>query len=160
MITGTISSSDYLDAQRLHGKTAMYWCSLASLLVIVIGTITYFFANENTGLILVCSGIGCAVGQLFTRKVFLPKKVRRIHSQQKDFAAPFTYTWDSFFLEGKGINGQSRREWTHYAKLRENDRILLLYHADNIFEMFPKRWFRNEDQLSEFRRLASIASKS
>ncbi len=92
--------------------------------------------------------------------IFLPRKVRRLHQQQKDLASPYTYKWDSEFLEAQGVNGQAKREWKNYAKFAENEKLFLLYHADNLFEMFPKSWFKDQTQITEFRSLASRAGRA
>jgi hypothetical protein len=92
--------------------------------------------------------------------VYLPWKVRRIHRQQKDLAFPFTYTWDSEFLKAQSVGGQSKRKWTNYVRCKENENLFLLYHADNLFEMFPKSWFQDQAQLIEFRSLANRAKET
>ena len=160
MITGTISPSDYLNAQRLHRAKAVRWYYLASVVAIVIGAGVYCFVNRNTGLILACAGLGGLIGEFVMSRVYLPWKVRRLHAQQKDLASPFTYTWNSSVLEAQGISGQSKPEWGNYAKCKEDEKIFLLYHADNLFEMFPKTWFRDQDQMREFRELANRAGKT
>jgi len=53
---------------------------------------------------------------------------------------------------------QAKRRWSDYTKLRENEEVLLLYHSDVMFEVFPKAWFNGQAQMDEFRRLASRAT--
>ena len=160
MIIGTISQADYLNAQKLHRARSAEWYYLTSLVAFALGLLIYFLFNRNIGLIVACAGIGGVVGELLMSTVYLPRQVRRLHNQQKDLASPFTYQWDSMFLEAQGISGQSKRAWKNYAKYKEDEKIFLLYHADNLFEMFPKRWFRDEAQVSEFRGLANQAGKA
>jgi len=160
MITGTISPSDYLNAQRLHRARSVRWCYLVSAVIFAVGLAIYFLSNQKIGFIIACASIGGGVGELIMSTVYLPLKVRRLHNQQKDLASPFTYKWDPIFLEAQGISGQSKREWKNYAKYKEDEKIFLLYHADNLFEMFPKSWFRDEMQVSEFRELANRAGKT
>lgn len=160
MITGTISSSDYLNAQRLHRAKTVRWFYLIAVIVILGGSGIFFFAHSTVGLIVAGASLGALLGELVMSALYLPWKSRRIHAQQKDFASPFTYTWDSSVIEARGVSGQSKREWVNYAKVKEDDWLFLLYHADNLFEMVPKRWFQNQAQIQEFRELASRAGKA
>jgi YcxB-like protein len=160
MLTGVISASDYLDAQKLHRAKSVRWYYLASGCTIAVGVGLYFFSQRKLGFILVCAGIGGVIGELIMSTVYLPRKVRYLYRQQKEFAAPLTYTWNAEFLEAQGASGQWKRPWTNYAKYKENEKLFLLYHADNIFEMFPKSWFRDQTQVAEFRELASRAGRT
>ncbi|WP_310601106.1 YcxB family protein [Desulfobulbus sp.] len=159
MISGTITISDVLEAQRLHRSTAVRWCYAISGITALIGALAYFHFDQEIGFVSSCAGIGGTLGEFIYSRTYIPWKVRRIYKQQKDFASPFTYTWNSEFIEAQGICGQSKRAWKNYAKFKENENIFLLYHADNIFEMLPKNWFGNEGQLDEFRRFASRSNE-
>lgn len=160
MITGTISVSDYLGAQRLHRKPGVWWYYLASVIAIALGLALYFLSKRSLGLIVGCAGIGGVIGELAISAFYLPWKVRRLHRQQKTLTSPSTYTWNSEFLEASGASGHSKHEWTNYAKCKENEKIFLLYHADNLFEMFPKSWFSDQTQIEEFRKFAQRAGKT
>lgn len=78
----------------------------------------------------------------------------------RNHPGPDTYTWDSDFIAAQGVSGQSRRAWKNYAKFKENEEMFLLYHADNMFEMLPKRWFISDAQIAEFRGCASRAGEA
>ena len=91
MISGTITASDYLAAQRLHRATAVRWYDAISGLVALIGAFTCFYFDPKIGFILVGSGIGGISGEFIYARTYIPWKVRHIHGQQKDFASPFTY---------------------------------------------------------------------
>ncbi|WP_019918979.1 YcxB family protein [Methyloversatilis discipulorum] len=160
MISGTISASDYLNAQRLHRAKSVRWYYAASGFAVAAGVATYFFYQQKLGFIIGCAGVGGLIGELVMSLLYLPWKVRRLHQQQKDLAFPFTYTWDSEFLEAKGVSGQSKRQWSNYAKCKENENLFLLYHSDALFEMFPKAWFQDQTQIAEFRSLAHLAGKT
>ena len=160
MITGIISVSDYLNAQRLHRGSSVRWYNTASATAIAFGVALYFFYRQNLGFIVGCAGVGGVIGELVMSLFYLPRKVRRLHHQQKDLASPFTYTWDSEFLEAKGTSGQSKRQWSNYARCKENEKLFLLYHSDAIFEMFPKAWFQDQVKIAEFRNLANGAGKT
>jgi hypothetical protein len=154
MITSTISASDYLDAQRLHRAQALRWFSVFCCVLVGLGVALFFLHLPQPGVISVCVGIGFLITELIFSSLYLPWKTHRLHAQQKDLAAEFTYTWDSEFLEGRSANGHSKRRWRDYVKFKENEKIFLIYHADNLFEVFPKKWFRDLAHMNEFRRFA------
>ena len=160
MITGSISASDYLNAQRLHREKSVRWCYAATGTAVAVGVALYFFYQQKLGFIVGCAGIGGVIGELVISSLYLPWKIRRLHVQQKDLASPFTYTWDSEFLEAKGVSGQSKRQWSNYAKCKENEKLFLLYHSDVLFEVFPKNWFQDQTKIAEFRSLANRAGKT
>lgn len=160
MITGSISVSDYLNAQRLHRGKSVHLIYAVSGIDVAVGGALYFLCQQDLGLIVGCAGFGAIICELVVSALYLPWKVRRIYRQQKDFAYPFTYTWDSEFLEGKGICGQSKRQWSNYVKCKENEKLFLLYHSDVLFEMLPKAWFQDQTKIAEFRRLAHRAGKT
>jgi len=151
MITGSISVSDYLAAQRLHRKLSSRRYLIAAFLGGAAGAIVLFLGMRMLGLILLCAGLGGIIGELASAHLYLPWKVRHLHSQQKDLASPFTYTWDTEWLEAAGISGYSKRKWKDYVKLEEDEHLFLLYHSDNLFEMFPKNWFSTAAKMNEFR---------
>jgi hypothetical protein len=56
-----------------------------------------------------------------------------------------------------GLFGNARRRRSDYVKYRENERVFLLYHADNLCGLLPKSWFSGLEQMAELRRLAAKA---
>lgn len=159
MITGTISVADFLRAQRLHRKSVRGWSYAFAAAALFISTLLFFFGMKQSGLICGFAGIGAFVGELVTARVYLPWKVRRLHSQQKALAQPFTYSWDREYIHVQGAQGSAKRLWTDYCKVKEDEDVILLYHADNLFEMLPKAWFGTAESLADFRALASGARR-
>jgi hypothetical protein len=154
MISGTISVSDYLSAQRLHLGKTLRWLYLAMLALVIIGAGLYVSDRVRLGPPLMISGLSFIVIAFAMKTLYLPWKVRRLHRQQKDFGSPIAYHWDTEFLYGQHANGNTKRPWSHYSKVRESNKLLLLYHSDVLFEMFPKSWFADQSQLEEFKDLA------
>jgi YcxB-like protein len=158
VITGIISVADYLAAQRLHRRRAVtLWYGIA-VVAAVCGVMWWYFTADRRAFLLLGGGLGGFAGELTMSLIYLPWKVRRLHRQQKDLACTFTYTWDENVLRARSETGQSIRPWKHYLKLKQSKDVLLLYHADNLFEMFPTRWFQDAAEMKEFRSLAANAT--
>ena len=156
MISGTVSAEDHIAAQRLHARSAQGYLRTFFFLAAAI-TVLWFFTGGgylSYVTIVVCGCMGGFIGNRW----YLPRRIRKLHRQRPDFASPFTYAWTSEQLEGTSAFGNSRRRWDAYHKFKEDDRLMLLYQADNVFEVFPKVWFANACALEEFRALAATAN--
>ncbi len=151
MISGNISVTDYLQAQRLHRKSAAKWLKILVFLICACGTAMLIVGYRQFGVLMLCAGVGIFMSECLFANLYLPRFVKKNHAQRKDLASQFTYSWDAEYVEAKSDTGSSRRPWSHYAKLKEDEHLFLLYHADNMFEMLPKSWFPNSEKIQEFR---------
>jgi hypothetical protein len=91
MISGTISASDYLDAQQLHRSKGVRWYFIFCWMLIAIGLVLLVFNQSRLGVAVVCAGFGGFFVEFVLSSVYLPWKIRCLHRQQKDFESPFTY---------------------------------------------------------------------
>lgn len=154
MITGSISINDYLQAQRLHRRSVAKWLNIAAVVTTVCGVVMLTAGARPFGLMVLFAGAGALIFEYLCAYVYLPRKVAKTLTQQKDLAGQFTYSWSAEHIESQSNIGSSRRPWNHYIKVKEDEHIFLLYHTDNLFEMLPKPWFRSAEAIHEFRRLA------
>lgn len=154
MISGKISVDDFLAAQRLHRRPVMRRLFIVLAVMFVLGVLMMTMGYFMLGAIFVGAGAGGFIGELFVSRFSRARKLRRIYRQQASFRASYTYSWDEESLKAESETGQGRRLWTDYIRIREDERMFLLYHSDVMFEMLPKSWFRDQDQVDAFRRLA------
>jgi hypothetical protein len=154
MITGSISVNDYMQAQRLHRKSFAKWSNISAAVIAACGVVMLMAGPRQFGVIALFTGVGAFLGEYFVAYIYLPRKVKKLHTQQKALTSQFTYSWDTQHIEAQSSTGSSRRPWDHYAKVKEDENIFLLYHADNMFEMLPKSWFPSSEAIDEFRKLA------
>jgi len=154
MISGTLTQEQHLHALRLHRRKAVKVLVSVLLGCAVIGVVALAVGHQFPGLVLVCGGVGGAIGALAQSRLALPRQVAKIHRQQASLHVRYTYSWDNEWLSVASEHVQAKRQWSDYTKLRENEEVLLLYHSDVMFEVFPKAWFNGRAQLDEFRRLA------
>ena len=155
MISGTLTQEQHLHALRLHRRKAVKVLVGVLLACAVIGVVAVATGHHFPGLVVVCGGVGGALGAFGQSRLTLPRQVARIHRQQASLHAHYTYSWDEEWLSVASEHVQAKRRWSDYIKLRENEEVLLLYHSDVMFEVFPKAWFNAQAQMDEFRRLAS-----
>ena len=154
MITGVVSAEDFVEAQRVHRRgiaVAMNWVmgGLAAF-----GVALAIFGIKPWGLILILAGIGGAIGEAIQARLYIPAKSRKHYSQFKGVEAPITYRWDTEKFSVRSDRGSGERRWRDLHRVRESERVFLLYTTDVLFEVVPKRWFQSEAQAAEFGRLA------
>ncbi len=154
MISGILTQEQHLHALRLHRRKTIKVLVSILLGCAVIGILALAVGHHFSGLVLVCGGVGGAIGALAQSRLALPRQVARIHRQQASLHAHYTYTWDEEWLNVASEHVQAKRRWSDYTKLRESDELFLLYHSDVMFEVFPKAWFNGQAQMDDFRRLA------
>lgn len=156
MISVTISLEDHLAAQRLHARhdAKRLLVFLAVLLLIGAGLLHLSGASEIIGPVLIGGGGGGLLGLVALHVWGLPRRIKRLHAQQASLRHTYTYAWDENGLEITWTDGHLRRPWSDYMRIRENDRVLLLYHNDRLFELFCPHWFADRAQFEAFRQLA------
>jgi hypothetical protein len=149
MIQVQLDAEDYVSASILHTRWTRKWIVL-SLLCIVAGLLLVLVHQEWSrlaGYMLVGSAVGGSIGHEAMRRFQLPRKARRLFSQQKNLQRPIGFTWDQHGLDWTSENGAGRIPWDDFIKWRQNERVVLLYHSDLLFQMLPKRAFTEEGQL-------------
>jgi len=155
MITGAISSKDYLDALRVHRRKVVKQQLLVLGALAAIGVVVAATVNQFIGIILTGAGTGGLIGEFLLSTLALPRRARKIYNQQAALRVNYTYSWDKDGVSVTSANANARRPWSDYIKTLESDDLILLYHSDVVFEIFPKSWFANKEQVDEFRSLAT-----
>ncbi|MFC0155119.1 YcxB family protein [Xanthomonas dyei] len=156
MISVTISLEDHLAAQRLHARQTakLLIVFLVVLLLIGAGLLQLIGASEIIGPVLIGAGGGGLIGLVLLHVWGLPRKIKRLHAQQASLRYAYTFAWDETGLEITWADGRLRRPWSDYIRYRENERVLLLYHNDRLFELFAPHWFADQAHYEAFRQVA------
>jgi hypothetical protein len=69
---------------------------------------------------------------------------------------PASFTWTEHALSWTNQHNLSgSRPWTEYVWMAENEDVLLLFVTLDGYQVLPKPWFRDQQQLDEFRALAA-----
>jgi hypothetical protein len=153
MITATLTVDDYIAAHRLDRRRIRVTMYTIGVVVLAIG-IGLYLTGVKWWPIALLGGAGGLIGQWWDDRLWLPSKVRKLYDQFKGISDPVTFSWDAVQIEGRGSDGEARRKWSDYLRLRENDEVFLLYITDQLWHVYPKRWFADPSQLEEFGRYA------
>jgi hypothetical protein len=151
MISGVVTEQDYVDAHVLHRRPVAVAVNWTMAVILVVGLILLLFGIRMWGLMLSIGGIGGFIGEAIQAHLYIPAKVKKLYAQFKGIDTPITYRWNSSALTVQSERGGGERKWSDFLKLKENDRLFLLYSTDLLFEIVPKTWFANPAQMDEFR---------
>ncbi len=155
----SLTVDDYVAAHRLHYQRYQRMSYLLVGLILMFGIgLALSGVNAPVGTI-IFGGVGGLAGAWWQDRRYLPRKVAKLYAQFKGIAAPFTLSWNEESVDGESANGRSRQPWVDYVAFKENDTMILLYLTDALWQAFPKRWFRDPEQLENFVRCARVAGK-
>src|SRR2546428_7228240 len=91
--------------------------------------------------------------QLFLRIVYVPRRTRRLYSQERNLQLPFESVCTERGIEWTNPNGRTQLPWSHVIRWKEGDTLSVLSQSDLVFNMVPKRCFAQPEQVEAFRSL-------
>jgi hypothetical protein len=156
-ITGMIEQDDYIAAQWVHMRPRKSMrIVLYGLLIIVI--IVYGIAakdvlwDRNDAFLfpfwLLTAGLGYFI--VFFGW-FIPFKTKKVYRQHTALQKPFTIEITEEWFRAHSEEGENRTQWSELHKWKEGKRLFLVYRADNVFHMIPKRLLKKPDEVNFFR---------
>ena len=157
----TLTAADTTAAYRRHSWSQVL--SVRSLvggliaLVVITGLAFVAIPLQDIDWIIAIVGAAC-VGAIALPAAMIwlriPVMARRIHSQQASLHDAITVTWSDAGLASKNRTSNSLTPWANYRRWREDRRVILLYHSDQLFQFIPKRTL-SEAQIVALRTLAA-----
>ena len=152
---GELTERDYLQAQWLHlkprrryriaGYGVLALAVFASLSVIVAS-----IAGRDPGMALMFFAPFLALLGVFLLQRHL---FRRAYRSQPSLRGSHRYRFSADGFAAQSEVGQGEIRWDAMTRWREGPTLFLLYQADNLFHVLPKRWFGNGGAVEEFRTL-------
>ena len=156
-IRGELTEKDYLRAQWLHMKprrgfrAAGYVVLVLFLLALGLAVASAVAGSAHQPLAHVLLPVLVLGGVVVLQRY----QWKRIYRRQLSLQGLHTYTFSAEGIVASSAHGNGRMDWTVFIKWREDPNLFLLYQADNLFHMIPKRWLTDDRQLAEFRALVS-----
>jgi hypothetical protein len=137
-------ADDYVAAMKLHGRWPMRRL-LVGVGVGIAAAVALIVLPSAWPAVAAAGVLGGVIGWLICYALswlfYLPWKARRMFGQQKSLHETYELAWDDEGLSMRGRLGQGRTPWNDYLKKKENERIVLLYQSDLLFQMLPRRAF-------------------
>ncbi len=141
----TPTEADTIAAYRRH-NLALFWSrrllvALVVSLALVAGFVAVMLPGDlfGMGLILSVAALGGVLVPAAMIRWRLPAAAKRIHAQQRDLQRAITLIADADGLRTETETGHSRTPWPDYLRWREDERVILLYRSDALFQFIPTR---------------------
>ena len=158
MITGQVSEDEYILAHQVHRRRVAFAMNTAMAVILVLGVAIFLTASKKWGMIAAMGAVGGFIGEFVQAHFAMPARLRRLYAQTQG-RVDLTYSWDKDNLFLTSEKGQATRRWTEFPKAREDEKVLLLYYNDALFEIVSKGWFRDQAQVDEFRGHLNLLSR-
>lgn len=143
-----LQPQDMIDAQRLHMRPRLFFRIMIYGLMAIYGILivsavySLFTQGEWMDGATFPLGLGIYVALLFY--VFMPWNARRVFKQQKTLHDPFTMelTEEGLFVDS--TRGTLRMAWKDFHKWKINQKLILIYHSERMYNLIPARAFTND----------------
>jgi hypothetical protein len=162
---GILTLGDLVRFQYFHILRRTWWIA-AAVVVLLTGTMTFY----------IITGLGAADWGVMLRTVspyvlllvlwvllvgVMPYwKARRQFQSQSYFGNPITYTFTPETIGGQVTGGSWQVAWKMVHQLRETRSLFLLYQASSIAVLVPKRFFRSQSEMNQWRQLTRMCLAS
>jgi len=143
-----ITPEDYLRALYLHirPRPLLKWLGiLGALNVVWVNIQLMLHPHKNEDAWIYYWLLGVIVFIIWKYAIALPKKTRRIYRQQKMLQTPYEAEITEESYEGESHCGKGKMAWKDFHKYKTGKDIVIVYQSDALFNMFPKRWFSDEE---------------
>ena len=158
LLTLSVTEGDLISAQRLHA-TPTPWLS-SGLLISFLAAIAYCYAIDIISLGVTIGAVAAMFGWIVLLYfAIIPYRARRIYRQQRRLNREHSFHWDDQFLYFQSEDYEGKIRWAEFRKVKENRAVLLLYHSDSLFNLFPRHCFPNHEKFEEFRSHAALVGK-
>lgn len=155
-----LEPSDYVRTLRLYLRPhpIVKWIGIFLLLFsfLVIGLHQLVVPPSRSGVMLRLAFFGSlaclALLYYALYYVWLPYSAKKIYKQQRTMQEPFEVELNDVEIIETNSLGTSRLRWTDFHKYKLGRDMVLVYQSDPLFQIFPKRWF-SEDEYRKFRQI-------
>ena len=155
-LTGTISEQDYLQAQWTHlkprraARAFFYILGLLFLVLVIMDVIEWLAGTTPITELWIPAAI---IIFMFVFAASCVWQIKRSFRTFKALKVPFNLevSEDLFFASAE--YGESRLPWDIFLKFKEGKNLFLIYQADKLFHMLPKRLFASEAEIRKVREI-------
>jgi len=151
-----ILPEDYIAAVRLNYRPRRVWAYVGSV-VLMLAAIAFlpgvWDLLRGRGDVWDIAGLVAIAYFPTWYFVFLPRRIRKLYKQQRVLHEPHEIMFDATGISTTYSLANGTLPWSHVHKWRESKDLLLVYHSDAMFSIFPKRHFDPPSELDRFREL-------
>lgn len=149
-----LKPEDYIKAQYLHMQPSPWLKYLGITLLSLCLVVLVASGPSSVSLTTTFSAFApiFLLGLLYAFILFavIPWKVRRIFAQQKTLHVEYQTAISPEMIESTSENGNMRMRLSDFHKYKVGKDLILLYHSQALFHMFPRRFFASEEDFKTF----------
>lgn len=146
---------DYVQSQFLHARPRLEF-AVVGVFLVAVGLLTCLYQwlapGDGSDWWVPCVILGSIGGVAVLYGLVMPWRARRIFRQQKSLHSPWECDLSEETCESRSAHGHARVPWTEFHRYKMGRDMVLVYHSDVLFSVFPRRWF-TEAQFDEFLRI-------
>jgi len=152
----TPGEDDLKEAYRLHYKGPNwkrfgYLLGFAFLVGLILAALEGF-SNIGTTLrliigTLIWAAVVFGIISLIILRWWIPRHAKKIFAQQKSLHLETEIWWDDDKFYSTNSQTQAHMAFADMVKWRSNDKTVLLYHSDHLFNFLPARVFNNVERI-------------
>lgn len=155
-VRGIFTAEDLIAANLIHMRPRKAYAVVGSILLVLafaasVAGFVKTSAQDEWWSKWVGPGLLTYLALLFF--MWMPYRARRHFRQRKDLQRECSFIPSDEGLEYTGPDGHSKKPWSDYLKWKEGRTHFLLYLADSYYQMVPKRFFTEPQQVDIFRSL-------
>jgi hypothetical protein len=150
-LKGQLQQTDYINSQRLHFRPR--WIAnhtqntIYILVLILLFGLLLFAIGSLTPLLLIIFFFGLAGCVFYYDYIILPKETRQAFAQRKELGLPFEIEFTENEMTFSNEFGHHVKPLEDFVKWREDSELIMLYRADNLCDILPKRMFADAQQI-------------
>lgn len=147
-----LTEEDYVRAQYLHLRprpvffAALVLMLAAAVVLIVLKLFVHPSATTQPAPYVMLAVLGYLAARFF---FIMPMSAKRIYREQKTLHDPYEVEITEETIRFTSQHGDSSAAWRQLHKYKVGRDFILLYPSREVFHMFPRRWFSDE-QFAEF----------
>jgi YcxB-like protein len=149
-----LEPEDYIKAQYLHMQPSPWLkylgIALLSLCLVIVAASVPSSVSLATAISVFAPILLLGVIYGFMLLFIIPWNVRRIFAQQKTLHLEYQTVISPEMIESTSENGTMRMRLSDFHKYKVGKDLILLYHSQIVFHMFPRRFFASEEDFNTF----------
>lgn len=146
-----LKPEDYIKAQYLHMRPSpwlKYLCiALLSLYLVLLVASSFRLGSLDSDSYPI---FGLIFGLILYLYVVIPWNTRRMFSQQKTLQVEHEILISPEMIEITSEHGTTRMRLSEFHTYKVGKDLILLYHSQALFHMFPRRFFALEEDFETF----------
>ena len=144
----TLTEGEYVKANQLFTKPSRKTLFIYAVAGIALATIALGAGSPALRIGAIGALVGGIFGHLFVRRIYAPSQTRKQYKACKAAQEPVCVTRQDDGINFETASGGATIEWARIVKWRENDELLLIYQAPQVYHIVPKRIGELADEIS------------